>query len=131
MFKRFIKYDETDIVERCGSRDVPIDHSIKPEFTGKFVEVGGEQIPIINYNFQSGVKFTRCLCLLTHLGYIPIKNIKSQKDLYDKSKYLKDDTEWTKPYDEDFAHEKDKEDVKRLSLVLGKRWKPNQTQKTK
>ena len=129
MFNRLRKYNETDIVDRCGSKDVPINPNLKPEFTGKFVEVGGDLIPIINYHMQTGVEFTRCLCLQTHLGYIPIKNIKSKKDLYDKSKYLNDDTEWTKPYDEEFAYETDKEEVKRLSLVLGKRWKTNQLKK--
>ena len=116
-------YTEDNLYDRCGAIDSHYDSDIHPESTGKFVEVGGEKIPLINFNFRSGSKFTRCICLKTFLGYIPIENITCFKDIFDKHKYLHDETEWVFPYDKNSTSEKNKNDVKKLSLVLGKHWK--------
>jgi hypothetical protein len=61
--------------------------------------------------------------LKTKFGYIPIDNITSYKDLFDLSKYCQDETEWCFLYDEERTSEKSKEQVKKLSLTLGKHWK--------
>lgn len=117
------KYSEHNIFERCGSADVPFHYNLKPESTGKEITVSGEKIPIINYHFQSGVKFSRQLCLKTFLGYIPINNIETIKDIFRKSNYVQDDEEWIHQYSEENAHNIEKEAVKKLALRLRKHWK--------
>lgn len=116
------KYNEKCLYDRCGAIDVPIDINKKSTFKGKFVEVGGEKIPVIDFHFQSGVRFTRAICLKTMLGYIPIENINQFKDIFNFSKYCKDETEWCFRYEEKSASLEDKEKVKKLSLTLGKHW---------
>lgn len=116
------KYNEKDLYDRCGAIDVPYDHNKKPTFEDKFVEVGGEKIPVINFHFQSGVIFTRTICLKTMFGYIPIENINEFKDIFNTSKYCKDDIEWCFGYEEKNASLEDKEKVKKLALTLGKHW---------
>ena len=116
-------YNENNIYDRCGAIDVPYNPNLKPESTGKFVIVCGEKIPIINYHFQPGAKFSRHLCLQTFLGYIPIESIETIRDIFDRSKYLQDETEWIHPYKEEYASELEKAEVRKLSLSLGKHWK--------
>lgn len=118
----FEHYNEKNLYDRCGAIDVPIDFKRKIKYHG-FTEIGGEKIPIISGMFQSGVKFTRAICLKTKFGYIPIDNITSYKDLLDLSKYCQDETEWIFQYDEKQVSQKDKENVKKLALTLGKHWK--------
>lgn len=116
-------YNENNVYDRCGAIDVPHYPNLNPEFTGKFATVCDEKIPIINYHFQSGVKFSRYLCLQTFLGFIPIERIETIRDIFVRSKYLQDDTEWIFPYKEKYANELEKAEVRKLSLSLGKHWK--------
>ena len=53
------KYNENNLYERCYAIDVLIDPDKKYTFNGEFAEVSGKEIPIIDFNFQPGVKFTR------------------------------------------------------------------------
>lgn len=117
------RFSEKNIYDRCGATPVPYDENRKSEFTGRFVEVGGEKIPIINYYFWPENEFSRCLCLQTFLGYIPLRNIKRYRDIFDPSKYIKDELEWAKQYLPDVANDQEKEEVASLSLALGKGWK--------
>lgn len=116
-------YNENNLYDRCGAINVPHNPNIKPESTGKCATVAGEEIPIIDFGFQSGVRFTRCICLKTFLGYIPIDNINSIKDIFKKNNYLTDETEWIFNYCDSKPNQEDKEKVKRLSFALGKHWK--------
>lgn len=118
----FEYYNEKNLYDRCGAIDVPIDFNYEVKFLG-FTEIDGEKIPVMSSMFQSGVKFTRAICLKTKYGYIPINNVNSYKDLFDLSKYCQDETEWSFQYDEKQASQEDKENVKKLSLTLGKHWK--------
>lgn len=117
-----LKFSKKNLYDRCGAIDVEIDINRKPTFNGKFGEVDKTKIPIINFSFQSGVKFTRAICLRTMFGYIPIENITRFKDIFNHSKYCQDETEWSFLYEEENASEKSKEQVKKLSLILGKHW---------
>lgn len=116
------KYNEKYLFDRCGAIDVPIETDKEPTFNGQFAEVAGEKIPIIDFHFQQGVKFTRGICLKTMLGYIPIKNITKFRDIFNISKYCQDETEWSLLYNEEHASEKSKQQVKQLSLKLGRHW---------
>ncbi len=115
-------YTERDLFDRCGSRIVFYDGKIA-ESTGKFIEVGGEKIPLMKLHYSEEAKFTRYLCLKTYRGYIPIERIASFKDIFYKKNYLQDATEWAFPYHEQLANEEDKAKVKQLSLALGRHWK--------
>lgn len=54
------RYTENALFDRCGAREVSCNE--KPAgFTGKFIEIGGEQIPLMNFHFHTGVDFTRYL----------------------------------------------------------------------
>ena len=55
-------------------------------------------------------------------GYIPIEDITQFKDIFNRSKYCQDEAEWSFLYNEEIASEKSKEQVKKLSLTLGKHW---------
>ncbi len=116
-------YSENNLFDRCGAIDVPYDPNKKPEFTGKYVVIDGQEIPIINFKFQSGVRFTRYICLRTFLGYIPINRVNKFKDIFDKTKYLTDETEWLVRYSSKNATNEEKNQVKQLSLSLGRHWK--------
>ena len=114
-------YNVDDLYDRCGVSKVQTDIK-KPTFNGNYTEIDGETLPIINYNFQSDSIFSRNVCLKTFLGYIPIQNIDSFKDIFNRHKYCKDETEWSLPYQEEIATKEDKEQVKRLSKTLGNHW---------
>ncbi len=116
------KYNEKDLYDRCGAIDVSYNPDHKSTFDGEFAEVGGTKIPIMNFHFQPDSKFTRGICLRTMFGYIPIENITQFRDIFDRSKYCQDETEWSFLYDEERASEKSKEQVKKLSLTFGKHW---------
>ena len=118
-----LKFSEKNLYNRCGVIDVPMDNNKKTVFNGKFQNICGTKLPIINFNFQSGVKFKRSICLRTMFGYIPIENINEFKDIFNISKYCKDETEWSILYDDKTASPHEKEQVKKLSLTLGKHWK--------
>lgn len=116
------RYTERDLFDRCGAREVS--YNGKPaEFTGKLIEVSGEQIPLMNFHSSSEAKFTRYLCLRTFQGYIPVERIGCFKDIFNKDNYLLDDTEWIIPYDRECASGYDRAKVKQLSIALGRHWK--------
>lgn len=116
------RYTERDLFDRCGAMEVS--YNGKPaEFTGEFIEVGGEQIPLMNFHSPSEAKFTRYLCLRTFQGYIPVERIGCFKDIFNKDNYLHDDTEWIIPYQAQSAGEQDRAKVKQLSIALGRHWK--------
>ena len=112
-------YDETDLFHRCGYNKNVKDTNY---FTGKYYTFcDGTTIPVThNPIVISGL--SNHIVLRTHLGYIPIENITKFSDIFDKNKYLNDDTEWILPYLLEQKEIYDKE-VDKLSLTLGKHWK--------
>lgn len=117
------RYTENDLYDRCGAMEVIHDRKKPAEFTGKFVEIGGEKIPVIRHQPYYGVNFTRYLCLRTYLGYIPVESIECFRDIFNRENYLHDELEWIKPYDAKVASDYEKNKVKQLSKALGKHWK--------
>ena len=115
-------FDETDLFHRCGYDKRLINNNEKTYFTGRYYTLNdGTTIPVMHYPIISGC-LTRHLVLKTHLGYIPVEKIKRFSDIFIKSNYLDDDTEWILPY---LFQQTDKyeELVNNLSKVLGKHWK--------
>ena len=89
---------------------------------GGYFMLDGERIPIINYPVKvDGLR--RYFVLSTFLGYIPTDRINSFKDLFVFDNYLNEEIEWITPYYEETTNNKD--EVKRLSKILGKHWKNN------
>lgn len=115
-------YTNQDLFDRCGAIDVFYNEK-EVEFSGEFIEVGNKKIPLKKIHTHWESKFTRCLCLKTWLGYIPVDKVTCFKDIFNKENYLQDDTEWVIPYHEQSANEQDRAKVKQLSARLGKHWK--------
>ena len=117
------KYDEKDLYDRCGYDKNKFSYGTL-EFTNKFYKLNElEQIPIMIRNgMDDGL--SRNLVLKTFKGYICVDSINKFSDIFDDSKYLKDETEWIVPYLYNKHSYYDKS-VARLAAVLGKHWKGN------
>lgn len=116
------EFDETDLFHRCGYNKKKIKNNEKTHFTGRYYTLSdGTTIPIMHYPVISDC-LVKHLVLKTYLGYIPIENIKKFSDLFNKDKYLDDETEWILPY---LLQPKEsyEERINNLSKVLGKHWK--------
>ena len=111
-------FDETDLFHRCGYNKKTKGNNYITERFYTFND--GTTIPIMHSLLVNGL--SNHIVLKTPLGFIPIENIKSFLDLFNKEKYLDDDTEWILPY---LLEHKDiyEEEVNKLSSVLGKHWK--------
>ena len=116
------EFDETDLFHRCGYSQERIKNNKKTYFTGRYYTLSdGTTIPIMHYPIITD-GLTKHLVLKTYLGYIPVENITKFSDIFNKYKYLNDETEWIMPYLYQ-EKESDKVLVDNLSKVLGKHWK--------
>ena len=121
-------YDKDDLYERCGYKPKPYNPDSKPYPTGTYYEMtDGTKIPIYKYPEDHVRKFEydEQLVLETFKGFIPVKDIETFWDIFDKSKYVSDGTEWIKKYDEENASDEYKIQVKLLARTLKRHWKPN------
>ena len=117
------KYSEKDLYDRCGYDETKFSYG-SDEFTGEFYTMNdGTKIPIMH---KTGANdgLSRHLVLKTFKGYICVDSIASFRDIFDDSKYLKDETEWIFPY-LSYKHSFYDDSVSRLANVLGKHWKGN------
>ena len=117
------KYSEKDLYDRCGYDETKFSHG-SDEFTGEFYTMNdGTKIPIM-YKTGANDGLSRHLVLKTFKGYICVDSIASFIDIFDDSKYLKDETEWIFPY-LSYKHSFYDDSVARLATVLGNHWKGN------
>lgn len=112
-------FDETDLFHRCGynKNTKGTDYITSRYYTFS----DGTTIPVMDSRIiASGL--SNHIVLKTPFGFIPVENIHSFLDLFNKEKYLNDDTEWILPY---LLEKKDiyDKDIDNLSLVLGRHWK--------
>ena len=115
-----LKYNEKNLFDRVGYEEEKATHGIS-EFTDKYYTMSdGTKLPVMTHKVKPNDGLSRHLVLKTFFGYIPIENINTIADIF-FGEYLKDETVWMKPYNEKFSYHN--EEVKRLSLVLGKHWK--------
>ncbi len=115
-------YNENDIYERSGVSEVPIGKSLK-EIKGTFIDEDGNAKPIIDYLEQSGECISKCLCLKTFRGYIPVDLIDNFWDIFHGENYLHDEMISRTAYKEANVSEGEQEKVKHLSYVMGNHWK--------
>lgn len=117
------KYSEKDLYDRCGYDNRKFSYSTG-KFIGEFYTMNdGTKIPIMDESrINDGL--SRHLVLKTFKGYICVDRITKFSDIFDDSKYLKDETEWIFPY-LSYKHSFYDDSVSRLANVLGKHWKGN------
>lgn len=115
-------YSENDIYERTGMREIFISDDIK-ELKGTFIGEDGREKPIIEYISQLGICYSKCLCLKTFRGYIPIDLIESFWDVFHGENYLHDEMISRTSYKEANISEGEQAKVKHLGYVMGKHWK--------
>ena len=117
------KYSEKDLYDRCGYDAQKFSYGTE-EFSGEFYTMSdGTKIPIM-YKSWANDGLSRHLVLKTFKGYICVDKITKFSDIFDDSKYLKDETEWIFPYLSEKPSFYD-DSVARLANVLGKHWKGN------
>ena len=117
------KYSEKDLYDRCGYDNRKFSYSTG-KFIGEFYTMNdGTKIPIMDESrINDGL--SRHLVLKTFKGYICVDRITKFSDIFDDSKYLKDETERIFPY-LSYKHSFYNDSVSRLANVLGKHWKGN------
>ncbi len=115
-------YSENDIYERTGVSEIFIGDDMK-DLNGTFINEDGNERPIIDYLVQSGICYSKCLCLKTFRGYIPIDLIKEFWDIFHGKNYLSDEMISRIGYKEAHVSKGEEEKVKRLGYVMGSHWK--------
>ena len=113
------KYSEEDLYERCGY-DGEYSYNSK-KIPNEFLTMDYET-PISQYIEKTNDGLSRHLVLKTFKGFIKVNDITKFSDIFDDSKYLKDQTNWIIPYSA-YKHSDSDELIYKLAIILGKHWR--------
>ena len=115
------KYSEEKLYERCGYDGKSSYNSKK--ISNKLLTMNYQNpIPIPQYMEKPNDGLSRHIVLKTFKGFIKVADITKFSDIFDSSKYLKDQTNWIIPYSA-YKHSDYDELIARLAIVLGKHWR--------
>ena len=117
------KYSENDLYVRCGY-DENFSHNYKKNPTGPFAMNYDTSVYNIQYAKSPNDGLSKHLVLKTFKGFIKVSDINKFSDIFDDSKYLKDQTNWAIPYLA-YKHSNYGELIIKLANVLEKHWGGN------
>ena len=118
------KYSENDLYVRCGY-DENFSHNYKKHLTRPLAMNYEALVYDEKYIKRPNDELSKYLVLKTFKGFIKVNDINKFSDIFDGSKYLKDQTNWLIPYSS-YKHSNYEELIIKLVNVLGKHWGGNQ-----